>query len=101
MTSNTQRLALAAAVSLSILPAAHAAGPDPLGPVQVTATRVETPARDALASVTVLTREDIARSQAPDLVSLLARQAGVDVARSGGPGQSSTLFLRGGNSNNA
>ena len=101
MTSNTQRLALAAAVSLSILPAAHAAGPDPLGPVQVTATRVETPARDALASVTVLTREDIARSQAPDLVSLLARQAGVDVARSGGPGQSSTLFLRGGNSNHA
>lgn len=101
MSTNTHCLALAAAAFISGLSAAHAREPEPIGPVEVTASRVEAAARDALASVTVLTREDIARSQAPDIVSLLARQAGVDVARSGGPGQSSTLFLRGGNSNHA
>lgn len=93
-------LALAATLLLHALPAT-AAEPENLSPVQVTATRVETPADEAPASITVLTREDIARAQAPDLVSLLARQAGVDVARNGGPGQASTLFLRGGNSNHA
>jgi vitamin B12 transporter len=49
----------------------------------------------------VLTREDIERSQAPDLLTLLARQAGIDVARTGGQGQASTVFLRGGNSTHA
>jgi vitamin B12 transporter len=93
-------LALAATLFLHTLPAT-AAEPQSLSPVQVTATRVEAPADAAPASITVLTREDIARAQAPDLVSLLARQAGVDVARSGGAGQASTLFLRGGNSNHA
>ena len=93
-------LALAATLLLHSLPAS-AAEPGNLSPVQVTATRVEAPADEAPASITVLTREDIARAQAPDLVSLLARQAGVDVARNGGPGQASTLFLRGGNSNHA
>jgi vitamin B12 transporter len=93
-------LALAATLFLHTLPAI-AAEPEDLSPVQVTATRVEVPADAAPASITVLTREDIVRAQAPDLVSLLARQAGVDVARNGGPGQASTLFLRGGNSNHA
>lgn len=94
-------LAIAAMIFLAGAPAARADGPDPLDTVEVTASRIQQPVRDAFASVTVLTREDIARAQAPDLIELLARQAGVDVARNGGPGQASTLFLRGGNSNHA
>ena len=46
-----------------------------------------------------MTRADIELSQAPDLVDLLSRQAGIDIARNGGPGQASTLFMRGTNSN--
>src|SRR4249919_1269162 len=88
---------LAAGLSCS----AVAAGDPELGPVVVTADRAPVPADKTLAAVTVLTREDIERSQAPDVLTLLARQAGIDVARTGGPGQASTLFLRGGNSGHA
>ncbi|MEO5596674.1 MAG: TonB-dependent receptor plug domain-containing protein, partial [Lysobacteraceae bacterium] len=67
--------------------------------VEVTAVRHAQTVDDALASVTVIDREQIERSPAVDLIGLLAQQAGVDVARTGGAGQSSTVFLRGANSN--
>lgn len=66
-----------------------------LDPVVVTATGYAQPLVDAIAHSTVLTREDILRSQAPDLPALLAREAGVQLARSGGRGAATTLFLRG------
>lgn len=66
-----------------------------LDPVVVTATGYAQPLTDALAHATVLTREDIERSQAPDLPTLLAREAGLQLARNGGRGEATTLFLRG------
>lgn len=54
---------------------------------------------DALATISVLTREDIQRSAAEDLYDLLATLPGVDVVRSGGPGAQVSVFLRGSNSN--
>lgn len=93
--------ALCAAISLSLVPAARAQDAATLDTIQVTATRIELPIDEALASVTVLTRADIEASQAPDLIDLLGRQAGVDIARTGGPGSASTVFLRGGNANHA
>lgn len=89
--------ALCAAILVSLSSPALADPARTLDAVQVTASRVERPVGETLASVTVLTREDIEASQAPDLIDLLARQAGVDVARTGGPGSASTVFLRGGN----
>lgn len=65
----------------------------------VTPSRAVRPVTDALASVSVLTREDIERSVAEDLPELLRLQAGVDVVRTGGPGSQVSVFLRGGNSN--
>lgn len=89
---------IAAALSVSLpADAADAAGPVRQPQVLVTATRHAQSVDAALASVTVLTREDIEASQAPDLIALLSRLAGVDVARTGGPGSASTLFLRGTN----
>ncbi|HEX4852577.1 TonB-dependent receptor domain-containing protein [Arenimonas sp.] len=93
-----RRSALCAAISLLLSPAALAQDAATLDAVQVTATRIERPLDEALASVTVITREDIEASQAPDLIDLLGRQAGIDVARTGGPGAGSALFLRGSNS---
>lgn len=92
------RAVLAAAISISLCNSAQAQV-TALGPVVVTANRSEVPVDEALASVTVLTRADIEQSQAPDLVDLLARQVGIDIARTGGPGQASTVFMRGSNSN--
>jgi vitamin B12 transporter len=90
-------LAVHAAV---VVPFAASAQVAPTQPeVVVTATRVAEPATDTLASVTVITREEIERTQAPDLLELLRLRAGVDVNRTGGIGQSTGFFLRGTASN--
>ena len=103
------RSPLAAGLALALVapivvaaPASSAEGSDAaetLDTVVVTATRSPMPIARGLASTTVLDRAAIEQAQAPDLIDLLARQAGVDVSRTGGPGSVSTLFLRGGNSN--
>jgi len=67
--------------------------------VQVTATRTPVSADAALAHVSVITREEIAASATLDLPALLRREAGIDVARGGGIGQQTSVFVRGTNSN--
>jgi len=68
-------------------------------PVIVTATRTAVTADQALASVTVITREDIERRQAQDILELLRTETGIDVSRTGGPGGTIDLFMRGTSSN--
>ena len=63
--------------------------------VIVTATRTAQTVDDTLASVSVITREDIEASGAQDVIDLLRLQAGVDVTRSGGPGTNTDVYLRG------
>ena len=96
----TNRLASAAAL-LTLL-AANAdciADAAPGETVIVTATRTEIPLKDAIVPVTVITREDIELSLATDLAELLRFEAGIDIGRNGGPGQSTSIFLRGSESN--
>lgn len=64
--------------------------------ISIYANRTATPAQDVLASVTVLERDDIVARQANDLPALLAQLPGISVARSGGRGQLSSVFVRGG-----
>lgn len=98
-----KRHSLAAAVLAAIAvpsPSAFAAERQSrLPPIQVTASRVELGIDDTLASVSVITRDDIAASQAPDVLELLRRVPGVDLARTGGSGSSTSVFVRGTNSN--
>ncbi len=65
----------------------------------VTPTRTETSLRDALSAVKVITRGQIERSQARDLGDILRFVSGIDVARTGGPGQQTSVFIRGSESN--
>ncbi len=67
--------------------------------VQVTASRVPETVDDTLADVSVITRADIDASGARDVLDVLRLQPGVDLYRTGGPGQQTSLFLRGTNSN--
>ena len=67
--------------------------------VEVTASRVAETADADLADVSIITRADIDRSGAPDLLELLRLEAGVDVTRTGGAGAQTSVFLRGTNSN--
>jgi vitamin B12 transporter len=69
-----------------------------LQPVVVTASRNPQQLTDTLPHTTVLQRADIERLQTADLVSLLQREAGVQLTQTGGRGTSSSLFLRGSSS---
>lgn len=64
----------------------------------VTASRRVEPLDQSLASVSVITREDIELSLAEDLYELLRLQPGVDIVRTGGAGTQTSVFLRGSNS---
>jgi len=61
----------------------------------VTATRTATPIEKVGASVTVLTQPAIEASQAVTVTELLAQQPGVSYTRNGGPGTSTSLNIRG------
>jgi len=89
--------AMAVAIAFSFSAAADEA--KTLDSVQVTATRTEISRDKTLASVTVITRSDIERSQVSDVADLLGQQAGLDVIRSGGAGANVSIFTRGTNSN--
>lgn len=68
-------------------------------PVVVTATRTAQTADETLAAVSIITRTQIEASQAKDVAELLRLQAGIDIGRSGGPGQQTSVFIRGTDSN--
>ncbi len=95
--SSTSRHLLGLAVALAISSWADAATRQPV--VVVTATRHAQTIDDSLAGVSVITREDIDRAATRDLVDLLRLQTGIDIVRSGGLGQQTSLFMRGSNSN--
>ena len=69
-----------------------------VGDVVVTATRTETPAAQVASSVTVVTSEEIERRQLRLVTDVLRRIPGVDVRRNGGPGTTTSIFIRGGDS---
>jgi vitamin B12 transporter len=65
--------------------------------VIVTATRSPAPLQDILAQVDVITRDDITNSGAGTFTELLQRRANLDIRATGGPGQPSSVFIRGTN----
>lgn len=64
--------------------------------ISIYANRTASTEQEVLASITVLQRADIQARQAADLPALLAQLPGISVARSGGRGQLSSVFIRGG-----
>ena len=84
-----------------LLPIASAsvvrAAPAPLESISVTAAREAIPLADALQDVTVIDRATIEAHAGASLESLLAEQAGIQVAASGGIGTVSSVFVRGAN----
>jgi len=86
------RVAIAVAAALA---SGVSLAQDELEETIVTATRTPV-ALDAIdAPVIVITRQDIERSLAGDVSEILQSQAGLEIARNGGPGQMTSLFTRG------
>jgi vitamin B12 transporter len=87
-------LAAAIAAAFPVLALAQQAAAT-LAPVQVTSTRTPMPARDVLADNIVITSEEIAASGETSLVDFLQQKRGIEVSRTGGPGTTASLFIRG------
>lgn len=64
-------------------------------PVVVTATRTTQIADQTLTPTIVITEQDIQLSQSRDVAELLRFHAGIELSRNGGPGQVTSLFVRG------
>jgi vitamin B12 transporter len=72
---------------------------DTLSEVFVTASRTPTPIAEVLASVTVINHEELVHTSVVDISEALRFQPGIDVARTGGIGQPTSIFIRGAESN--
>ncbi|WP_455222201.1 TonB-dependent receptor domain-containing protein [Kaarinaea lacus] len=64
-------------------------------PVVVTATRTAQIADQSLTPTIVISAQDIQLSQSRDVAELLRFHAGIELSRNGGPGQATSLFVRG------
>jgi vitamin B12 transporter len=91
-----KRAAALLPLSLSCIAPVHAQ--QELDPVVVTATRQETRASDLLADVTVISHKEIEKHAGDSIIDLLAEQPGIQMSRTGGLGESSSLYIRGANS---
>lgn len=94
------RSALAVACGLALSGAGMAQAQEGVEPVVVTATRHNTRVSEVLSDVTVIDSQEI-RQAGPTttLAALLGRQPGIEFTQNGGPGGSSSVFIRGSNSN--
>lgn len=87
---------LLAAILCAATPLSYAAT-DALDEIVVTATRTAQSADATLASVSVITHQDIARLQAQSLPEVLRGVAGLTISNNGGEGKATSVFLRGTN----
>jgi vitamin B12 transporter len=68
--------------------------------VVVTANRLDTPLSQVASSMTVITAKDLEQKQTSTIEKALRGVPGLDLTQTGGPGEISTLFIRGANSEN-
>ncbi|MET3494933.1 TonB-dependent receptor domain-containing protein [Variovorax boronicumulans] len=92
-------LALASAfgglVLIQLPSAAHAQQAQTLGETMVTANRTPQPLSDLVGDVSIVDRQAIERSGATGVADVLARLPGIEISRSGGVGNATSVFIRG------
>ena len=90
---------IASLISLGLALPTFAAENINLDDVVVTATRTPQPRESVIGDVTVIDQEEIERAGQSTFVELLQTQPGLEISSSGGAGTTSSIFLRGTNSN--
>jgi len=86
---------LSATVMLLCASALPVLADNTVAPIIITATRTAQTVDDTLASVTVITRDDIERQQAKSVTDVLRGLPGITISNNGGPGKATSVFLRG------
>ncbi|MDO9313845.1 MAG: TonB-dependent receptor [Burkholderiaceae bacterium] len=89
---------LLSAITAACLPIMDAQAQTRLAPVVVIATREPVPLDQVTADVVVIDAQRIRESAADSVEDLLRREAGVQLSRTGGPGHSAGIFIRGASS---
>ncbi len=89
-----RRFPIAACAAIIASPCISLAADDHIA-VVVTATRQPTRVNEVVADVTVIDRAEIERNSGGTVIDLLAKQPGIQVATSGGPGSGASIFVRG------
>jgi vitamin B12 transporter len=79
-------------------PAAEPPQENLMGPVVVTATRTDTPLQEVTTSISVITSKDIEAQHAETVLEALRNLPSVDVVQSGSRGNSTSVFIRGSDS---
>ena len=82
----------------SMLTAPLSAQAEEQSPIIVSATRTAQTADETLSPVIVIDRSEIESNPSAEVSDLLRMHAGIDIGRSGGPGQQTSVFIRGANS---
>jgi len=85
-------LVACAAVTLASAPAAET---NTANQIIISATRIDTPIDQMASTVNVVTSADLENTKVKTLPDALQMLPGVSVARSGGPGQQTSIFVRG------
>ena len=93
-----QKIITVALFGAIALPFAASAETVSLDEIVVTAARMPQQLDQTIAHTTVLNEQEIRKSGASDVATLLRSQAGIEVAQSGGLGKLSGTFMRGTNS---
>jgi vitamin B12 transporter len=96
--AQTRRVALVTSPLLLAVGVSSAQPASELPPTVITPMRQSQSIDDALPATSIITRAEIDRWQAVDIVSILSRETGVQFAQAGGRGAAASLFVRGANS---
>lgn len=90
--------ALGAPVAIAQTTAQTSSQTSALSPVVVTGSREPMPLDRLVGDITVIDEQRIRASSADSLETLLSREGGIQLSRSGGPGQTAGVLLRGSSS---
>ncbi|NGZ88574.1 TonB-dependent receptor domain-containing protein [Duganella aceris] len=99
MTLRISRPAALSSLALALAACYAHAEPTAADTIVVTATRSPQPLADVISDSVTISAEQISQSGAGSVVDLLQRQRGIEIARNGGAGTASSVYIRGANSN--
>ncbi len=99
MRANKLKLIILSSLTVSPIAYAqtHAQTPSRVEQLVITSARTPQPLGDTLATISVITREEIDAAGTATLAELLQRKAGVEIRATGGAGQPAGVFIRGAN----
>ena len=94
-----KKLIFISSFALLTSPASYAETNTSLSPVVVTATRTAETGDETISPMVVISREEIERHAGANIEDIIRMETGIEISRNGGQGQTTSIFIRGTDSN--